>query len=243
MPNDKSPAFQHYPKDILSSLRVAMMTLEEEGAYRRALDFCWLNGSLPNDPEKLARVIGKGCSVEIANTVRTMFIVDKKNPQQIFHERLETERKKQKAFRQSKSKAGTASGISRRKKNKLKAEQVFDSVPDVFEQNANKTPTKGERKRTLQSATPVSYESKDSADKPPDVIWGLGVQMLVRSGMEEEKARSFLGGLAKQYGKTQLATAIAQTSAANPANPKEYLVKAVQGNKSNGAVAPSGMVY
>jgi hypothetical protein len=102
---------------------------------------------------------------------------------------------------------------------------------------------KGKQTPSVSSSTSVSSESKDSADKPPDVIWGLGVQMLVRSGMEQDKARSFLGGLAKQHGKSQLATAIAQTSAANPANPKEYLVKAVQGNKPNGVAAPSGMVY
>ncbi len=59
---NKSPAFQWYPKDILSSARVQEMSLAEEGAYRRALDFCWLNGSLPADTEKLARVIGKGAS-------------------------------------------------------------------------------------------------------------------------------------------------------------------------------------
>src|SRR5262245_60067510 len=106
MSNDKSPAFQWYSKDILSSARVAMMTLEEEGAYRRALDFCWLNGSLPNDPEKLAKVIGKNCSIEVANTVQQMFIVDKKNPERILHERLEVERKKQREFRIKKSKAG-----------------------------------------------------------------------------------------------------------------------------------------
>lgn len=164
MASDKSPAFQWYSKDILSSARVAMMTLEEEGAYRRALDFCWLNGSLPRDPEKLARLIGKGCSVEVANTVQQMFIIDKKNSEQILHERLEIERKKQREFRVKKSKAGTASGASRRRKNKLNPEQVFDSVQNVFEQNANKTRTK------TNSSSSSSSSSPESSSPPPEVV-------------------------------------------------------------------------
>jgi uncharacterized protein YdaU (DUF1376 family) len=165
MSKDKSPAFQWYSKDILSSARVAMMTLEEEGAYRRALDFCWLNGSLPRDPEKLAKVIGKGCSVEVANTVQQMFIIDKKNSEQILHERLEVERKKQREFRVKKSKAGTASGASRRKKNKLSPEQVLNSVDDVFEQNANKTRTKtNSSSSSSSSSSEFKNSSKSNAD-------------------------------------------------------------------------------
>jgi uncharacterized protein YdaU (DUF1376 family) len=139
-----------------------MMTLEEEGAYRRALDFCWLNGSLPRDPEKLARVIGKGCSVEVANTVQQMFIIDKKNPEQILHERLEIERKKQRLFSAGKSKAGTASGISRRKKKQLSPEQVFDSVDISFERNANETRTKTNSSSSSSSSSPELKSSSSN---------------------------------------------------------------------------------
>ena len=46
---EKAPAFQWYPKDYLSDLNVVVMTLEEEGAYRRLMDYCWLHGSIPDD--------------------------------------------------------------------------------------------------------------------------------------------------------------------------------------------------
>lgn len=118
----KSPAYSMYPRDILSSMRVSLMTLEEEGAYRRAIDFCWLNGSLPNDPQKLAIIIGKNCPIEVAKVVQQMFVIDKKNPQNLLNERLEIERKKQKENRKKKVKAGKASAVSRRKKSELQPE-------------------------------------------------------------------------------------------------------------------------
>ena len=102
-----SPAFQWYPKDALSSIRLSMLTLEEEGAYRRALDYCWLHGSIPADPKLLIRLIGKGCTLEIAEAIIPMFeVVDGK----LYHERLEQERSKQKAFREKQAENGKRGG-------------------------------------------------------------------------------------------------------------------------------------
>ena len=70
---NKAPAFQFYAGDYLSSSRVTLLTLEEEGAYIRLLCHCWLHGSIPNDPEMIARLIGKGCSTTLASKVANMF--------------------------------------------------------------------------------------------------------------------------------------------------------------------------
>ena len=91
----KSPAFQWYPKDILSSVRVAEMSLAEEGAYRRLIDFCWLNGSIPADPIRASRVVGKGCTREITEAVLPMFTPDPNDPTRLVHDRLEEERCRQ----------------------------------------------------------------------------------------------------------------------------------------------------
>jgi len=45
-------------KDIMSSSRVQEMNLEQEGAYRRALDRFYLDGFLPSDTTELAKRIG-----------------------------------------------------------------------------------------------------------------------------------------------------------------------------------------
>ena len=91
----KSPAFQWYPKDILSSVRVAEMSLAEEGAYRRLIDFCWLNGSIPADPIRASRVVGKGCTREIIEAVLPMFTPAPDDPTRLVHDRLEEERRRQ----------------------------------------------------------------------------------------------------------------------------------------------------
>jgi uncharacterized protein YdaU (DUF1376 family) len=54
----KSPAFQIYPKDFLSSSKVRKMSLTEIGAYTVLLLTSWLDGSLPDDPCELARTLG-----------------------------------------------------------------------------------------------------------------------------------------------------------------------------------------
>ncbi|HWB63971.1 MAG TPA: hypothetical protein VG603_10700, partial [Chitinophagales bacterium] len=94
---EKSPAFQWYPKDALASQRMAMMTLAEEGAYRRALDYCWINGALPADIKALVAIIGKGCSKKTAETVKAMFV---ERDGLLYHERLDSERDKQRLWRE-----------------------------------------------------------------------------------------------------------------------------------------------
>jgi uncharacterized protein YdaU (DUF1376 family) len=107
--SNKSPAFQWYPKDILASARVQEMSLAEEGAYRRLLDYCWLNGSVPRDEKRCARLIGKGCTPETAKYVLEMFTVDPNDESRMIHDRLEIEREKQ----ESNSKARQAAAEAR----------------------------------------------------------------------------------------------------------------------------------
>jgi uncharacterized protein YdaU (DUF1376 family) len=109
----RKPAFQFYPADYLSSARVCMMTLEEEGAYMRLLCYCWIQGHLPADPEKLARLIGKGGSTTLATVVAAMFKKDPTNPERLIHDRLEEERVKQAEWAKKSSLGGKASAAAR----------------------------------------------------------------------------------------------------------------------------------
>lgn len=104
----KSPAFQFYPDAWLSSQRVQLMTLEEEGAYIRLLSFCWRHGSIPADPDQAARLAGKGCSTTVATTVLAMFI-PATDPTRMVHDRLEEEREKQRIWREKSSDGGKKS--------------------------------------------------------------------------------------------------------------------------------------
>ena len=119
---NKSPAFQFYPSDWLGSQRVSLMTLEEEGAYIRLLAYCWQHGSVPADPEAVARLIGKGASTTLASRVLTMFQPPLVPPLQpplsggtiLVHQRLEEERGKQLKWSEKSSEGGKKSAELRK---------------------------------------------------------------------------------------------------------------------------------
>lgn len=83
------------------------MSLEEEGAYVRLLCYCWLHGSVPADPAMLSRLVGKQCSSQALTTVIGMF---KQRGDRLVHDRLETEREKQTAWREKSSLGGKRGG-------------------------------------------------------------------------------------------------------------------------------------
>jgi uncharacterized protein YdaU (DUF1376 family) len=90
-----------------------MMTLEEEGAYMRLLCYCWIQGHLPADPEKLSRLIGKGGTTTLATVVAAMFKKDPGNAERLIHDRLEEERVKQAEWAKKSSLGGKASAAAR----------------------------------------------------------------------------------------------------------------------------------
>jgi len=53
-----SPAFSVYPKDIDSDENCKVMDLREFGAYMRLLLHSWTEGSIPADPDRLAKILG-----------------------------------------------------------------------------------------------------------------------------------------------------------------------------------------
>lgn len=105
---NKSPAFQWYPKDILASARVQMMSMTEECAYRRLIDYCWLHGSVPADAQRAARLVGKGCPVEAAKIALEMFEPHPTDQSKLVHDRLEAEREKQASNSKARSEAAAA---------------------------------------------------------------------------------------------------------------------------------------
>lgn len=106
MKKKSAPAFQFYPADWISSSTVSLLSLAAEGAYIRALGFCWLHGSLPADRALLARLIGKEISAEILDEIIPLFTP---HEGRLIHDRLEDEREKQKAWREKSARGGRQS--------------------------------------------------------------------------------------------------------------------------------------
>jgi hypothetical protein len=55
----KAPAYQWFPKDFETDEAVKLMTYEQEGIYRRLLDHQSLHGSIPSDPQDVAKLLPK----------------------------------------------------------------------------------------------------------------------------------------------------------------------------------------
>lgn len=92
----KTPAFQWYPRDYLADALVVSMTLEQEGAYRRLMDVCWLECGLPNDFAQLWRLAKAPSRAAFAR--RIWPVVGRKfqlKKGRFQHKRLDKERAKQ----------------------------------------------------------------------------------------------------------------------------------------------------
>jgi uncharacterized protein YdaU (DUF1376 family) len=133
----RSPAFQFYPGDWLSSSKIAVMTPAEEGAYIRLLCHAWNDPhcSLPDDDEQLAIFsrLGEGWFNGGSTKIRACFQRHPKMHERIFNLRLLLERKKQLAWSRKSREGGERSGESRRKKGKGGSQMV--------EPNANQKAT------------------------------------------------------------------------------------------------------
>lgn len=110
---EKSPAYQWYPKDVLSDGKVTKMTSAQEGAYRRLLDFCWLEGFLPNDENELLALCKADITIEDVRVVMKCLKEDSNDPTKLNSERQIKERIKQAKWSEKSSEGGKASAAKR----------------------------------------------------------------------------------------------------------------------------------
>jgi hypothetical protein len=68
------PAYQEYASDMLANARYRTMSLAERGLMDTIRRECWLNGSVPKDPQTLAEYLGKeGVIANLSNGVLSFF--------------------------------------------------------------------------------------------------------------------------------------------------------------------------
>lgn len=171
---EKSPAFQFYPSDWLRSIRVAEMSLEEEGAYIRSLAYAWGNNCcIPSNPEKLARIIGKGGSTTVATTVQKMYEPHPTDNTLLIHPRLLREKEKQDKWRQKSAEGGKKSGKARAKrvsKGSMKGgsrvvQPPYEPKPNFSFSSSNKT--KFTNVNLVTDPNKESEKSKEETIKKP----------------------------------------------------------------------------
>lgn len=155
-----APAFQFYASDWLADANVKLLTLEETGAYIEAIAVCWREGSIPADPVMLSRIIGKGCSTDVATNVQRLFNIrcadECSGVERLKHKRLESEREKQRKRSEQQAAAGKRSAEIKReaKQNAGKPKRSNKRSTDVQHPNNSSSSTSVEDERASDSFPP-----------------------------------------------------------------------------------------
>lgn len=118
----KSPAFQFYPADWLSSQTITLMAPEHEGAYIRLLCFDWAQDGIPDDDTLLSRLsrLNEGWFNGGSIVVKKCFTPHPQKPGFLTNSRLQIEREKQKKWSEKSTEGGKKSAETRAKKAQLK---------------------------------------------------------------------------------------------------------------------------
>lgn len=150
---NKSPAFQFYPNDWLSSPRIAMMTPAQEGAYIRLLAYAWNDPDcgIPDDDKVLAHLsrLGDGWFDGGSLLVKGCFSHHPTVPGKLVNFRLLSEREKQVKWREKSSEGG-------RKSAEARSLKVRKGASGVVEPKANSSSS---------CSSSVKEESKDSSSR------------------------------------------------------------------------------
>jgi uncharacterized protein YdaU (DUF1376 family) len=165
----KSPAFQFYPKEWLSSMDIMLMTPEQEGAYIRLLCLCWESGdcSIPDDDHQLAMLcrLGEGWFKGSSTVVRKKFIPHPNKPGFLTNDRLIKEANKQADWAQKCSNGGKKSA-EKRAEQQSKSKGGSRVVEGYLENSTNYSSTLQSSVSSLHTPVTIPPTPKGDEVKP-----------------------------------------------------------------------------
>ena len=196
----KVPAFQFYAADYLADEHVQLMSLEEEGAYIRALAFCWREGSIPADPEALSRLL-KGGSTTVVRVVQARFKQHPELPDRLVHPRLEAERQKQEKWRTKSAEGGRLSAKKREQKSKSRVVE-----PKVNSSSSSSSSDRNSNKEPSAFAEFMKFLSGKIGAIPNPGKEGKAIQWLLANGYDFEQCCRCYEFLKAQHWRTATIT-------------------------------------
>lgn len=165
----RPPAFQFYPKDFLTDSNVVVMSLQERGAYITLICQCWIEGEIPTDLARLARLCGVPLTVfrKLWPALAPCFRPLRRDADRLVHPRLERERQKQIDWRDGQSERGTKGAAARWRKHndakptpsKINGDAISGPMAEAMLNDAF----------DLQSPSQSPSQSADSRQKPAAV--------------------------------------------------------------------------
>lgn len=165
------------------SRKVRMMTFDQRACYRELLDECWNDGSIPDDPEVLARLVGfdpAKFSTEVWPVIRQCF--HQLEDGQLANEFMDRERAQAVARLRNASDAAKKRWLQPRPKSTLNASALLEHCEGNAKRREDK---RGEVSTTSESPKlPVN----ESENKPP-------IRSPGRAGRDEVAERSRMEAL------------------------------------------------
>ncbi len=206
------PYFNMYPTDF--EAKTSHLTLEEDGAYNRLLRLCWMTPgcSIPDDAAWIMRRMR--CDKETFERVVLVVLdefFERKNGR-VSNARLTKEFERSNDAHKKRVSAGSRGG-------KAKALKTNKSEPS----NA-----KAMLKQPEPEPEPYSDTNVSGADAPLDpekIMFDAGVKLLTSAGMDERKARSFIGAKRKANGPEAVMAAIGAATRAGAVEPVAFIQK------------------
>lgn len=160
----KAPAFQFYASDFLTDTQA--WEIEEIGIYIRLLSNQWVNGPLPKDEKRLARIAG--CDTDIFKKAWVIlgFKFSINSEDLLYNPKLEEIRDEQEAFRVKQRLNGSKGGRPPKKETQTKPKQNPTVNPN---HNPNHNPNE------TSSSSPSIYINKEE-ERPFFYIAGQLIQ-------------------------------------------------------------------
>jgi uncharacterized protein YdaU (DUF1376 family) len=150
------PYLRWYVTDYRASRRVQRLSWQERGIYRELLDECWIEGSIPDDPDKLAEIAGcpRGVMAEAWANLKPMFVpIEGMDGMYLTSRRLETERSEDDAYRVNKSHAGRLGGLAKASRAKQKLAEPSQQLQQLQQSKAVKAAASADTALRLEGAS------------------------------------------------------------------------------------------
>ena len=176
---NKSPAFQFYVNDWLSSTQISLMTPSEEGAYIRLLCYAWNDPdcSIPDNDEILAALsrLGEGWLKGGSRVVRKCFQPHPTIPGKLINLRLLKEKEKQSIWREKSSEGGKKSAKLRELKDKKGFKGGSRVVQPPYQPNGNSSSSSSFSSSSSSSSLKEKEPKEHIVDLHEEIIKDLNL--------------------------------------------------------------------
>jgi uncharacterized protein YdaU (DUF1376 family) len=169
---ETSPAFQFYARDWLADSKVNRLSLAGRGLYFALICMCWMDGSIPDDPNEVAASIANTTPKEVLALwpkVRERFVPGPE-PGTLIQARLEAVRAKQNEYHAKQSASGKVGGERSAASRKAKRE-AEGSLENASSESQATLPASAEGSlnpaTATASATAKNDEGAGAAPRPP----------------------------------------------------------------------------